>query len=309
MLPSVRQLQYFVAVAEAGQISRAGGMMNVTQSSITIAIRALEDLLGYRLLHRRSKGVDLTARGQVFLRHAVLILSELEALADLSPVAPPDYRGRVSIGVTTTVSGYFLPSLLTTLEREVPGLELDLVERPRIEIERAVLQNELDLGLVLISDITDISRFETCPLLVSKRQLWHGAGHRLAKFETVSLADLNDEKYILVSSDDHEEMMMQNWRRHGFSPKIIFRTGSLEAVRSMVAAGHGVTILSDLVHRSWSLETKRIYRKTLREDISVLETGLIWPTGGCLGDAAARLIDVARHHHARISREKVMTGG
>ncbi len=101
---------------------------------------------------------------------------------------------------------------------------------------------------------------------------------------------------------------MQNWRRYGFAPQIIFRTVSLEAVRSMVAAGQGITILSDLVHRSWSLETKRIYRKTLKENISTLETGLIWPSGKPLGEAAARLIDVARHHQARTSLEKPPTG-
>lgn len=298
MLPSLRQLQYFVAAAETGQISRAGAIMNVTQSSITIAIRALEDNLGYPLFHRRSNGVELTSQGQVFLRHTLHVLSEVEGLLHLKPAAPPDYEGRINIGVTTTVSGYFLPGMIGTLRREAPGLELDLVELPREEIEAAVLRRHLDLGLVLISDIEDLARFETCPLLVSRRRLWLSATHRLAHKEAVSLRELHDENYILMKSDGHEEMMLRNWRRHDFSPNIVFRTESLEAVRSMVAAGYGISILSDLVHRAWSLETQRIYRRNLVEDISTLVTGLIWPAGHRPGDAATRLIDIARHHLA-----------
>jgi len=297
MLPSVRQLQYFVAAAQTGQISRAGAVMNVTQSSITIAIRALEDSLGYPLFHRRTNGVELTTQGQIFLKHSLHILAQMQALVKLKPDSLQDYSGQVRLGVTSTLSGYFLSSLISSLQREVPSLELELVELSRREVELGVLQRDLDLGLVMISDLADKTPFNLCPLLVSRRRLWLAAGHRLIQQRSISLSDLIDENYILVQSDNHEEMMQRNWQRYNFKPKIAFRTQSLEAARSLVATGYGVTILSDLVHRSWSLEIQRIYRRDLREEISALVTGLIWPAGNLPNKAVSRLIEVARHHH------------
>jgi len=304
MLPSVRQLQYFVAAAETGKISRAGAMMNVTQSSITIAIRALEDSLGYPLFHRRSNGVELTTQGQIFLQHSLHILAQMQALVDLKPESLQDCDGRVRLGVTETISGYFLSSLISIVRRELPSLDFDLVELSRREVEVSVLRRDLDLGLVMISDIDDKIPFDICPLLVSRRRLWLSASHRLVHQKEVSLGDLVNENYILVQSDNHEEMIKRNWQRHNFTPKIAFRTGSLEAARSLVAAGYGVTILSDLVHRSWSLEIQRIYRRDLKEKISTLITGLIWPAGQLPNKAAARFIDVARHHYHMAEHEE-----
>jgi len=198
MLPSIRQLQYFVAAAETGQVSRAGAVMNVTQSSITIAICALEDSLGYPLFHRRSNGVELTTQGQIFLQHSLHILAQMQALVELKPDNAKDCTGRVRLGVTTTISGYFLSSLTSCLQREVPSLVLDLVELSRREVEVGVLRRELDLGLIMISDIDDKTPFDLCPLLVSRRRLWLAANHRLVHKQRISLTDLVDENYILV---------------------------------------------------------------------------------------------------------------
>lgn len=292
MLPTVRQLQYFVATASSGQISRAAAIMNVTQSSITIAIKGLEDCLGYKLLHRHSQGMKLTARGEIFFQNARRVLVTLETLMDVSPVSGEDFEGSVRLGLTYTVSGYFLPGLMNLIRRELPRLKIELVELSRTQVENKILEGEIDIGVVLVSDMRDRTDFEAITLLKSARNLWVGSTHRLADKDEVSFRDIADDPYIVLDADDHEETMKKNWDQYGFEPKIILRSRSMEAVRSLVAAGYGISILSDMVHRSWSHEAQRILKKPLVEHVSKLETGAIWARNRDLSLSMRKLIEV-----------------
>ena len=292
MLPTVRQLQYLVAAARSGQISRAANDMNVTQSSITIAIRDLENRLGYRLFHRKSKGVELTAAGQLFVQNAVRVLAGLEDLMTLSVEDEQRIGGEVRLGVTDTVSGYYLPRVWREIRRKAPGLGLQVTELPRAEVETGLLEGRFDLGIILISNMSDAERFERETLLVSERQLWIGTGHPLAAREEVAFADLTDEPYFLLQTDDHESTMTANWGKHGFEPKVVFRSHSIEAVRSLVAAGHGITILSDMIYRAWSLEGQRLLRKPLVDRIDTMDTGVVWPRSRDLPEATKLFLRV-----------------
>ncbi|EKF19410.1 LysR family transcriptional regulator [Nitratireductor pacificus] len=292
MLPTVRQLQYFVAAARSGQISRAANDMNVTQSSITIAIRDLEDRLGYRLFHRKAKGVELTAAGQLFLQNATGVLAGLEDLMTLSVEDDLQIGGEVRLGVTDTVSGYYLPRIWREIRRKAPSLKLHVTELPRPEVEKGVLDGRFDLGIILISNMGNREDFEHETLLVSQRQLWIGAGHPFAAREDIAFADLVDEPYFLLQTDDHEHTMTANWGRYGFQPRVVFRSYSIEAVRSLVAAGHGITVLSDMIYRAWSLEGQRLLRKPLADRIETMNTGVIWPRSRSLSKATALFLRI-----------------
>ncbi|MDS1137920.1 LysR family transcriptional regulator [Nitratireductor indicus] len=292
MLPTVRQLQYFIAAARSGQISRAANDMNVTQSSITIAIRDLEGRLGYRLFHRKSKGVELTAAGQLFLQNATGVLAGLEDLMTLSVEDDRHIGGEVRLGVTDTVSGYYLPRIWREIRHRAPSLTMHVTELPRPEVETGVLEGRFDLGIILISNIGNKDDFEQETLLVSQRQLWVGAGHPFASRETLAFADLVDQPYFLLQTDDHEHTMTAAWEQHRFQPNIVFRSYSIEAIRSLVAAGHGITVLSDMIYRAWSLEGQRLLRKPISDHISTMNTGVIWPKSREMSKATALFLRI-----------------
>jgi DNA-binding transcriptional LysR family regulator len=92
----------------------------------------------------------------------------------------------------------------------------------------------------------------------------------------VSLADVAREPYILLTVDEAEHSAMRYWEQAGQMPNVRLRTSSVEAVRSMVANGSGVAILSDLVHRPWSLEGKRIETLTVTDQVAPMSVGLAW---------------------------------
>lgn len=305
MLPTVRQLQYFVAAARSGQISRAANDMNVTQSSITIAIRDLEDRLGYRLFHRKSKGVELTAAGQLFLQNAAGVLTGLEDLMTLSVEDDQRIGGEVRLGVTDTVSGYYLPRVWREIRHKAPGLKLHVTELPRPDVQKGLLEGRFDLGIILISNMGDAHEFERKTLLVSQRQLWIGSGHPLATREEIDLADLVDEPYFLLQTDDHERTMMANWERYRFQPRVVFRSHSIEALRSLVAAGHGITILSDMIYRAWSLEGQRLLRKPLADRIETMNTGVIWPKSCELSGASKLFLRILTGDSEPPSKQKI----
>jgi DNA-binding transcriptional LysR family regulator len=100
------------------------------------------------------------------------------------------------------------------------------------------------------------------------------------------LADLAAEPYLMLTVDEAQRSAMRYWQRTPYVPNVIFRTLSIEAGRSMVATGMGITILSDMVYRPWSLEGHRIDLKTLDDDIHTMDVGLAWKSKAKLSPAA-----------------------
>lgn len=121
----------------------------------------------------------------------------------------------------------------------------------------------------------------------SQRRLWLPAEHPLLAVETVTLADVAREPYIMLTVDEAHVTAGRYWQKAGLSPKVIFSTSSVEAVRSLVAAGMGVTVLSDMVYRPWSLDGQRIDLRSLGDPVPTMDVGLAWPRGRALQQATA----------------------
>ena len=102
------------------------------------------------------------------------------------------------------------------------------------------------------------------------------ARHRLLAENSVGLKDVAEEDYIMLTVDEASHSSMKYWSQTPYVPRITLRTSSVEAVRSLVANGQGVAILSDMVHRPWSLEGKRIETIALTEPIPSMDVGLAW---------------------------------
>ena len=116
----------------------------------------------------------------------------------------------------------------------------------------------------------------------SRRQLWVAPSHPLAQQQAVSLKDIAAHPYILITVDEGEQSTMRYWHKKRIEPNIAFRTSSMEALRGLVAHGFGVTVLSDMVFRPWSLEGKRIEARPVNDAIPHMEAGMIWRKGATL---------------------------
>lgn len=277
MTLTLRQLKYFRAVAEAGRISHAALQLNISQSAVTTAVRELEEMLGQPLFDRHPHGVELTRAGRRFLSHAYAVL----ASADEALRMPPEdtrVTGSLTIAASYTVLGYFLPHHLQRFEQLHPQVAVKVHEESREAIEQGLSSGRYDMGVMLTSNVV-LRELSLETFFGSPRRLWVPARHALLEQAEVTLADVARQPYIMLTVDEAAATALKYWDATPHQPRIRLRTSSVEAVRSTVANGLGVTVLSDMVYRPWSLEGKRIETINLRDPVPAMNIGLGWKQG------------------------------
>ena len=290
---TLRQLKYFVAAAELGQISQAAIQLAISQSAVTSAIRELEETVGAALFERSAHGVTLTHSGRGFLNHAYNILSSVDEALRM-PSAAEDVSGRLLLAASYTVIGYFLPYHLQRLSQQYPQLDIQLHELNRSAIEEGLIANRYDMAVLLTSNVANpdlaVEHFFGSP-----RRLWLPARHPLLERDTVTLEDVAREPFIMLTVDEAAYTALRYWNETPFKPDVRLRTSSVEAVRSMVANGSGVTVLSDMVYRPWSLEGRRIETIQLKDPIPPMNVGLAWRKGAEISPAMRAVREYFRH--------------
>ena len=291
---SLRHFRFFVAVAESGQVSKAAAALFTSQPAVTEAIKTLETDIGVKLFNRSPRGVTLTYEGAIFLQHAQSVLA---AAAD-AMLAPQQVRhdmtGEFTLACTHTVAGYFVTPLLTRFRRIFPSIKINLVERDRPEIERRIVSGEVDIAVCLLSPLQNLDQLETELLVSSKRRLWLPANHPLLERKRVTLRDIQSEPYVMLTIDDAEKTTRSYFETAGCQPNVIFRTSSMEAIRSLVAEGYGITILSDMVYRPWSLDGARLAATSISDPVPNMDIGLAWNRQVALKRDAKAFFDVCR---------------
>jgi DNA-binding transcriptional LysR family regulator len=288
---TLRQIRFFVAVADAGKVSLAGSALGVSQSAITESLQALESKIGVKLVKRHSRGVNLTQEGYQFLSHARNILASVSDATRMLTNAESNLKGFVRLGVPPTVAGYLLSKPLAHFHRVYPSVQVELTELPRSEIEQGIIKGNLDVAIMVMMMPPDPKRIDVQTILSARRRLWLAPNHRLLQLPTIRLSDVAKEPYFLLTTDDNTETTFNYWQKHGLKPQVHFYTVSIEAVRNLVAANLGVTILSDLVYRPWSLEGDRIEARVIADKVPDLKIGIAWKKNNKLDVCARTLRD------------------
>jgi DNA-binding transcriptional LysR family regulator len=246
---TLEQLRVFVAVAERLHVTRAAAALNMTQSSASAAIQALETSLDTKLFNRVGRHIELTEAGRVFLPEARAVLKRMaqaeQALAELEGLE----RGRLALWASQTTAGYFLPRFIARFHDKWPGIELSLTIDNTTGVARAVAGGEADLGFVE-GDVDD-------PLLVridvgaDTLVLVVAATHPLAGRRAMKPEELGRLKWTLRERGSGTRQIFEDAvRAYGVDPETLEVTLELpsnEAVRNAVEAGSGATVISLLV--------------------------------------------------------------
>jgi DNA-binding transcriptional LysR family regulator len=287
---TLRQIKYFIAAAETGKIAAAASLLSISPSSITESIKELEKIVGVKLIARHRRGINLTFDGYRFLQHCCNINTSVSDAVYAIKNSSTNISGDLVLGITITVAGYFLASPLSRFRRTFPNINIKILEYPRDIIEIMLMEGKLDLAVLLVCNVhNDNLSMET--LVCSKRRLWAAVNHPFCLKDRVTLKDISKEPYIQLMIDEAGITHLSFWHQNNLTPSIIFRTESVEAVRSMVAVGSGVTILSDMVYRPWSLEGDRIEACDIVDDIPTMDVGLAWAKDRHLSKSARSFIE------------------
>jgi len=287
---SLKQIRYFVATAEAQQISAAALELGISQSAVTVAIKELEDYLGIPLISRRVGGIRLTQDGLKFLNHAKNIEANITDALHSMKNKEAETTGQFRLGVTYLGIGYFLPPILARFKRSYPEVEIQLIEMSRAQLESALRNEDVDLALMIVSNLSDRRRIKHKTVMKSPRVLWLSSRHRLNRLQEITLKDLESEPYVQCTADEADTSTRKYLTNTGFKPRTILRTTSMEAVRGMVATGAAVTILAELAYRPWSLDGARVELRPLRDSVPTLDLGIAWKRERALSDAETKFL-------------------
>jgi DNA-binding transcriptional LysR family regulator len=287
----LRQLQYFVAVADTGSISGAAQLLSISQSTVTESVKELEADLGFK--------------GQVLLRHAERILETVADARRSLAEEGPSQVGELHVGVTSLVAGYVFSDLLARYRRANPGVVVSAVEDNRDYLQHLLINGELDVAVMVVPDRVADPALQVELLGEAPYQVWLPTGHPLGRQHAVTLAEAAREAHIVLTVDEIEETTRTFWTENGFRPRTAFRTRSVEAVRSLVATGAGITILPALVYRPWSLEGDRIEARPASEPLPTVKVGIVWRKGAALAPIARTFIETGRSGKLERGRQEV----
>ncbi|MCS7082586.1 MAG: LysR substrate-binding domain-containing protein [Bacteroidetes bacterium] len=192
----LRQLRYLLAVAEEGSITRAAERVYVTQPALSQQLQLLERELGVALLDRSGRRVRLTPAGELLVRGARRALRELEEARSAIRELVGLERGELAVGAVQTVNAYLIPSALARFWTRHPKVRLRVRELSADEIERAVIDGQLDLGLSFVPP--HLAGLEVEPLFVEELVLFVRPGHPLAGRAQVRLCELDGVPLALL---------------------------------------------------------------------------------------------------------------
>jgi len=287
---TIRQFRYFIAVAETESVSRAAQQVGISQSAITAAVQTLEEETGATLLVRHQKGVRLTHEGHQMLRHARHIMAAVADARRAVSARPEDFSGDLNLGVTRMVSGYYLADFLARFRRVFRRVEVRIIEEERSHLEHLLVNGEIDVGLLLISNLRDKQALQTELLVRSPWRVWLPARHPLLSSSVLTLAQVAAEGVIMLTTDELAETTARCWAAAGVRPNIVLKTSSVEAVRSLVGTGVGIATLPDMAYRPWSLDGDRLEARHLSDPVPSVDVGIVWRRGAALRPAAHHFV-------------------
>lgn len=248
MTPELRQLRYFVAVAEDASFTKAARRLHIAQQSLSQQVTVLERLLGTKLLQRDTRGTRLTEVGSLFLPEARAVLARNdEALSVLSRAVRGEI-GTLHLGFLTTTANYLLPPVVRAVRERLPDLTLTTDDTQIASLVDGLTGGRYDL---IFTRPPLVDGIETRTLITEEVCAVLPEGHRLADAAELKLADLADEAWVLTPRSSWEP-----WHRRydaefeaaGFTPRVVQRAATVQGLLGLVAAGVGVTRLTRSSH-------------------------------------------------------------
>jgi LysR family hydrogen peroxide-inducible transcriptional activator len=242
---NLRDLRYLVALADERHFGKAAERCFVSQPTLSAQVRKLEEYLGVPLVERQPKRVALTPTGEKVVRRARVLLQEADAIVELGRTDRDPLAGPLKLALIPTVGPYLLPHVAGRLRKELPRLKLMLYEYQTEPLLEKLRAGELDLGVVALP--TALDGLESAELYEEPFTLAVPASHALADHDRIKLDDLRGETLLLLE-DGHclRDQALEVCSRIRVNEAQDYRATSLETLRQMVAAGHGITLLPEL---------------------------------------------------------------
>ena len=273
-LPTIKQLQYLVALRQHGHFGKAADACFVTQSTMSAGLRDLETSLGIVLVERNRRIVRFTALGEKVADKAVRVLREAEELAELARAEGKPLHGELRMGVIPTIAPFLLPAMLPRLRREWPSLKLYLREETSQAACDALHRGQLDCVLLALPYPCGDVESE---MLIDDRLFVAFPDGEAPQGSTVEV-DALDENRMLLLEDGHclKDHALSACNRPDLRAHAAMMGTSLHTLVQMVDNGLGVTFVPSMAIEAGILDGTSVSAKPLRSDHGFRRVALIW---------------------------------
>ncbi|MCZ7432942.1 LysR family transcriptional regulator [Streptomyces sp. WMMC1477] len=240
----LRQLEYFVAVAEERNFTRAAERVHISQSGVSAQIRQLERDLGTELFDRSARGVTLTAAGEAALTHARAALAAAEAIGQAVGEVAEVLRGRLTVGMVTGCTLTPLFDALAAFHRTHPGVELSLVEGHSLQLLDAVRSGTVDVALVGTATASP-EGLEALPVVAERLVVAVPPSHPLARRKRVTLRGVCEHPLVCMPPGTGLRAVFDRaCAARNLRPSVTLQASAPEAVADLAARGLAVAVLS-----------------------------------------------------------------
>jgi LysR family transcriptional regulator, hydrogen peroxide-inducible genes activator len=273
-LPTIKQLQYLVALRQHGHFGKAAEACFVTQSTLSAGLRELENLLGVVLVERTRRVVRFTPLGQRIAEKALRVLRETEDLTDMARAEGKPLHGDLRLGVIPTIAPFLLPAMLPRLREQWPNLKLFLREETSPSACEALQRGQLDCVLLALpyacGDVDKAPLFDDRLFVAFPR----GEAPEEATIDPASI----DENRLLMLEDGHclKDHALSACNRPELRAEAAMLGTSLHTLVQMVDNGLGLTFVPAMAIDAGILDGTRVDARPLKSDHGFRRVALIW---------------------------------
>ncbi|KQL35751.1 MULTISPECIES: LysR family transcriptional regulator [Bacillaceae] len=241
----LRQLRYFIEVAEREHISEAAINLHVAQSAVSRQIANLEEELGVELFERVGRNVKLTPIGKIFMQHSIFALQAIDhAKKQIDEYLNPE-KGVIKIGFPTSLAGHLLPTVISAFKKEHPNVAFHLRQGSYNYLIDAVKNRELNLAFLGPLPPKD-ELINSTILFTEDFSVLLPSHHPFANKNRIPLIDLRNENFVLFPEGYVlNKLVVEACNSVGFTPKVTSEGEDMDAIKGLVAAGIGVSLLPD----------------------------------------------------------------
>lgn len=290
---NLRDLRYFVALADTRHFGKAADRCFVSQPTLSAQIKKLETYLGVQLIERQPRKVGLTDTGAKILPLARRMLQESDEIVAMARNEHDPLSGKLKVAFIPTIGPYLLPLVARKLRKQLPRLKLMLYEyqtQPLLEKLRA---GDIEMGILALP--VPLDGLESRDLYDEPFTVAVPSNHPLAKKAHVRIEDLNGESLLLLE-DGHclRDQALDVCSMVDVKENEDYRATSLETLRQMVAAGLGITLLPQLATRGPFGSGQALAVKTFAKPVPTRTVGAVWRKSSSRAEAINAVCEAIR---------------
>jgi LysR family transcriptional regulator, benzoate and cis,cis-muconate-responsive activator of ben and cat genes len=295
----LRHLRYFVAVAEAENVSHAALKLHVSQPALSRQIRDLEDELGFLLLKRTAKSVSLTEAGRAFLAESRTVLQRAEDAVRTARAIATGSRGELHLGYAPSPTARILPPTLRAFQATLPNVRVRLHDLSTEEMLAGLREGKLQIAFLVRPTLAMLRGFRFEELIRDPMRLAVPPNHPLARLRSIPLARAATEPWVALSREDYpeyHESLAALFSKTKVKPRIVEEYEGAASLVSAVESGRGLAMAPQTLACSFGSRLKLIPFSPAPEPLMI---GAAWLKAG-LSAEAERLLSCAKEAAAAV---------